>query len=77
MTSPRFASDECAVVPPPAYAACAERQGRLVLTSARRLPDGTVVAQGERPAPREACGQSPEFLIDVVETVVDSAANPM
>ena len=62
---------------PSACAAGAGRTGLLVLTTARRLPDGTIVPQGDQPAPCAACGKVPEQIIEVIETVVDSAGNPI
>jgi hypothetical protein len=65
------------VGPPPACAACAGRKGLIVLVSARRFLDGTAVPKGDQPTPCEECGTAPEFLIEVVEIVVDSAGNPI
>ena len=51
--------------------ACRDRRGRIVLVTARRLPDGTVVAVEEKPQPCAQCGQIPEQIIEVIESVVD------
>ena len=50
--------------------ACCDRRGRIVLLTARRLPDGTVVSADDEPQPCARCGQVPEQIIEVVETVV-------
>jgi len=54
--------------------ACRDRQGRTVLTSATQLPDGTVVPEGDQPQPCATCGQVPELVIRIVETVVEGVA---
>ena len=51
--------------------ACRDRRGRIVLLTAERLPDGAVVAVEEEPQPCTRCGQIPEQIIEVVESVVD------
>lgn len=51
--------------------ACRDRRGRIVLRTAKRLPDGTVVTVEEEPQPCPRCGRIPEQIIEVVETVVD------
>jgi hypothetical protein len=53
--------------------ACRDRRGRIVLVTAQRLPDGTVVADEDGPQPCARCGQVPEQIIEVVETVVDES----
>lgn len=51
--------------------ACRDRRGRIVLRTAKRLPDGTVVVVEEEPQPCARCGQVPEQIIEVVETVLN------
>ena len=51
--------------------ACRDRRGRIVLVTAQRLRDGTVVAIEEEPQPCARGRQVPEQIIEVVETVVD------
>lgn len=55
--------------------ACRERCGLVVLLTARREPDGTVVCLDEWPRPCERCGQVPEQIIEVVESVIDEPIN--
>jgi hypothetical protein len=50
--------------------ACRDRRGRIALVTARRLPDGTVVAEEGEPQPCARCGQVPEQIIEVVKSVV-------
>ena len=55
--------------------ACRDRLGCVVffLTSAIRLPDGTVVPSDEGPKPCVACGKVVEQFIEIVETLVEAA----
>jgi hypothetical protein len=62
------------LLPPPGCALCQERMGYAVFISARELPEGTVVWQEDGPEPCPVCGQVPELIIELVETVVDSPA---
>ncbi|HEY7159180.1 MAG TPA: hypothetical protein VH575_34870 [Gemmataceae bacterium] len=59
----------------PGCPACRDRRGRIVFVMAQRLPDGTVVPQEEEPQPCARCGQVPEQIIEVIETVVDEPTN--
>jgi hypothetical protein len=51
---------------------CRDRAGRIVLLTFRAGEDGTPVANGptRAPAPCPRCGQVPERVLEVVETVV-------
>lgn len=51
--------------------ACRDRQGRIVLLTAQRLLDGAVVTDEAEPQPCARCGQIPEQILEVVESVVD------
>jgi hypothetical protein len=50
--------------------ACRGRRGRIVLLRAEQLPDGTGAVVDGPPTPCARCGQIPEQIIEVVETVV-------
>lgn len=50
--------------------ACRDRRGRAVLLTARQLPDRTLVSVDEEPQPCARCGQVPEQIIEIVETIV-------
>jgi hypothetical protein len=57
--------------------ACRDRRGRIVLLTAERLPDGTVVAVENEPQACTRCGQIPEQIIQIIESVVDARiSNP-
>jgi hypothetical protein len=45
-----------------------------VLLNARRLADGTIVSAEDSPLPCERCGQVPEQIVEVIETVVEPSA---
>jgi hypothetical protein len=51
---------------------CRDRRGRIVQLTARRLPDGTVVSVEDKPQSCSCCGQVPEQIIEVIESVVES-----
>jgi hypothetical protein len=51
--------------------ACRERRGLIVFLTAERLPDGTVVTTEDEPQLCARCGQVPEQVIEVIESVVD------
>jgi len=53
--------------------ACRDRRGRIVMVDSRRRADGTPRHPEGRLAPCERCGQTPEFIIQIVETVVNGA----
>ena len=55
----------------PGCPACRDRRGRIIMVDARRREDGTETRPEGRPAPCERCGETPEFIIQIVETVVD------
>jgi hypothetical protein len=50
--------------------ACRDRQGRIAVVDAAERADGTVVPAGELPAPCAACGDAPEQVVLIIETVV-------
>lgn len=50
--------------------ACRDRRGRIVLRTSLRQPDGTVVWDRDEPQSCARCGQVPEQIIEVVESVV-------
>jgi hypothetical protein len=50
--------------------ACRDRRGRVVLVTSRSLPDGKTEPQGDWPPPCERCGEVPEQVVEIVETVV-------
>jgi hypothetical protein len=50
--------------------ACRDRRGQILVQVAERLPDGTMAVDSEEPQPCARCGQIPERVIQVVETVV-------
>jgi hypothetical protein len=50
--------------------ACHDRRGRIALQIVEQLTDGTVAVPAEGPQPCVQCGQIPERVIQVVETVV-------
>jgi hypothetical protein len=52
--------------------ACRDRRGKTVFLTAEQLPDGTVVAVEDEPQPCARCGQVPEQIIEVIESVVES-----
>lgn len=52
--------------------ACRDRLGRIALRIVERLPDGTVTVHAEGPQPCVQCGQIPEQVIEVIESVVES-----
>jgi hypothetical protein len=52
--------------------ACRDRRGRIVLLTARQLPDGMVVPVEDPPRPCARCGQVPEQIIKIIESVVDA-----
>ena len=39
--------------------------------TARRQPDGTLTHPDGEPSPCEQCGEVPEFVVEIVETVVE------
>jgi hypothetical protein len=51
--------------------ACHERRGRIVLLTARRLPDGAAVSVEDRPLPCDRCEQVPEQISEVIEPVME------
>ena len=51
--------------------ACRDRRGQMFVRVAERLPDGTVADGDDLPQPCARCGQIPERVIQVVETVVE------
>jgi hypothetical protein len=61
-------------VPEPACPACRDRRGRIVMVDGRLRADGTPRQPDGRPAPCDRCGETPEFIIQIVETVVDGTA---
>ncbi len=63
-------------VPDPGCPACRGRRGRIVLTRARRLADGTLASPEGRPGPCGRCGKVAEFIIEVVEPLVDGPEVP-
>lgn len=52
--------------------ACRDRRGRIVLLTAEQLPDGTVTLVDGQPTPCACCGQVPEHIIEVIESVVET-----
>jgi hypothetical protein len=52
--------------------ACRDRRGRIVLLRAEQQPGGTVAVVEGEPAPCTLCGQVPEQIVEVVETVVEA-----
>jgi hypothetical protein len=52
--------------------ACRERDGRVVLRTAHKAPDGSVVPDEPEPEPCPSCGEAPEQLIVVINEVVAS-----
>jgi hypothetical protein len=52
--------------------ACRDRRGRIVLLTAEQRPDGTVAVMEGEPASCALCGEVPEQVIEVVETVVEA-----
>jgi hypothetical protein len=59
--------------------ACRDRRGRIVLVTARQLPDGTLVSEEKEPQPCAHCGQVPEQLIEAVvdaQTGVSGCIHP-
>jgi hypothetical protein len=59
-------------IPDPGCPACRDRRGRHIFVTARRQPDGTLTYPEGGPAPCGVCGVVPEFVIEVVEVVVES-----
>jgi hypothetical protein len=53
---------------------CQDRVGRLVFTTARVLPDGSIVSGEDAPAPCTVCGKVPEMVIEVAEILVETAS---
>jgi hypothetical protein len=49
---------------------CRQRRGHNVLVTGVKLPDGTAMPGPDAPLPCAACGEIPERLIEIVETVV-------
>ena len=58
--------------PDPGCPACRDRRGRIVMVDARLRADGTETQIEGRPTPCECCGEMPEFIVQIVETVVDN-----
>jgi hypothetical protein len=54
--------------------ACRERKGHHALVGVTQFADGTIVYPDDAPKPCEQCGVIPEFVIQVVMEVVESAA---
>ena len=54
---------------------CQERRGRVALVQAETLPDGIVVSLAAEPFSCARCGQIPETIIQILETVVDCPAD--
>ena len=50
---------------------CRDRRGRVALRIVERLPDGALAVRSEGPQPCVQCGQIPEQIMKVVETVVE------
>jgi hypothetical protein len=50
--------------------ACRDRRGRVALRIVERLTDGTVAVHAEELQSCVQCGQIPEQVIEVIETVV-------
>jgi hypothetical protein len=59
----------------PGCPACRDRRGHTVMVRSRRLPDGTTLPLESEPGPCERCGEVAEFIIEIVETVVESREN--
>jgi hypothetical protein len=53
--------------------ACRDRRGLIVLRIVERFPDGSVAAEAEEPRPCVRCGQIPEQVMEVIETVVQTS----
>jgi hypothetical protein len=51
---------------------CRDRRGRIALRIVERQPDGTMVAHSQEPQPCVQCGQIPEQIMEVIETVVET-----
>ena len=58
-------------VPDPGCPACRDRRGRHVFVSARQEADGTLTYLEGQPELCGRCGAVPEFVIEVVEAIVD------
>jgi hypothetical protein len=54
--------------------ACRQRRGRITLVDVTRLPDGTETYPEDAPQPCARCAVVPEFIVEVVEAVVESPA---
>jgi hypothetical protein len=63
---------ERSLMPEGGCPACCERRGRMIGLAARQLPDGSVVAEEEGPPPCSRCGQVPEQILLLIETLVEA-----
>ena len=69
-------------IPDPGCPGCRDRRGLIVLVEPRRMPDGTIMLETQRPTregmlvepgrppPCSVCGKVPEQIIEIMEAGV-------